>query len=115
MLETNYTRAVRMIADDIVRQIEDDHAPSRTYSRMTAGGDVVDTVRVFFADLPHNWHPAIPAGAARVALDLDPCSRRPAHECRVMFDAHDYDAGEAAADIAAAVLELIDNTAAYAR
>jgi hypothetical protein len=36
------------------------------------------------------------------------------HEARVYFEPHDYDAGQAAADIAAAVLDMIDNTAEYA-
>jgi len=113
---TDYAAAVRYAADSVLAQIEDGHAPHRQYNAHSADGQHRPSVRVFFADLPYRVHPTIPAGAVRVAVDLDPTRGRwPVHEARVFFEPHDYDAGEAAADIAAAVLDMIDNTAAYAR
>jgi hypothetical protein len=113
-LTTPYTTAVHEIADDIIRQMDDGHAPHRRSPTLAAGGYYFESVRVFYADI--HGTDMIPNGVARVALDVSPTNaRRPAHEVRVSFDAHDYDAGEAAADIAAAVLDMIDPMAAYAR
>ena len=109
--------AVQAIADDVLRQIEDNHAPHRTYTATTAAGDNWPTVRVYFADVPSRWHPLIPAGVVRVALDVAPISpRNPAHEVRVFFENTVNGRPWLAADsIAAAVLDRIDNTAEYAR
>lgn len=108
MLTTAYSTAVGRIAADVITQIIDGHAPSRTYTTWCADGIYRDSVKVYFADLPQGWHPTIPGGAVRVALDMHPIrARHPAHEARVFFEPHAYDAGEAAADIAAAVLDLI--------
>lgn len=116
MIRTEYTRAVEYIAESVIQQIEDGHAPHRQYNAQCADGEHRPSVRVYFADIPYLGHltGTVPGGAVRVAVDLAPY-RRPAHEARVFFEPHDYDAGEAAADIAAAVLELIDGTADYAR
>lgn len=116
MIQTEYTRAVEYIAESVIQQIEDGHAPHRQYNAQCADGEHRPSVRVYFADIPYSVHPTIPGGCVRVAIDLDPIRARwPVHEARVFFEPHDYDAGEAAADIAAAVLELIDGTADYAR
>ena len=115
MIQTDYSRAVLAIANDIIRQMDDGHAAARTYTTWCADGIYRDSARIFYADLPHRWHYAIPSGVARVALDLDPThASRPDNECRVTFDAHGYDAGEAAADIARAVLDLVARADAYA-
>jgi hypothetical protein len=115
MIQTDYSRAVLAIANDIVRQMDDGHAATRTYTSWCADGVHRDSARIFYADLPHRWHNAIPSGVARVALDLDPThAGRPDNECRIAFDAHGYDAGEAAADIARAVLDLVARADAYA-
>lgn len=112
MIETEYTRAVAYVADSVLAQIEDGHAPHRQYNAQSADGAYRPSVRVYFADIPHRVHPTIPGGCVRVALDLDPTRARwPVHEARVFFEPHDYDAGEAAADIAAAVLDQIGSTA----
>jgi hypothetical protein len=115
MIQNDYTRAVLAIANDIIRQMDDGHAAARTYTTWCADGVYRDSARIYYADLPHRWHKMIPAGVARVAIDLDPThASRPDHECRVCFDAHDYDAGEAAADIGRAVLDLVSRGEAYA-
>jgi hypothetical protein len=112
---TAYAAAVRYAADSVLAQIEDGHAPHRQYNSQSADGQYRPSVRVYFCDLPYRAYPTIPAGAVRVAVDLDPTRGRwPVHEARVYFEPHDYDAGQAAADIAAAVLDMIDNTAEYA-
>lgn len=112
-----YAEAVQAIADDVLRQIEDGHAPHRTHNAQSAAGDYFPVVRIYFADVPHRWHPSIPAGVVRVAFDLAPISPlHPAHEAQVFFEqtvnAQPWRAAEA---IAAAVLERIDDTADYAR
>ena len=117
----DYAAAVAAIADDIVRQLEDGDAPARRCPVLTAGGYYVETVRVYYADVigvsivgAAGGDFAIPSGVARVALDVSR-PRRPAHEVRVCFEPPS-DAGiHAAADIAAAVLDLLDPTADYAR
>ncbi len=111
---TEYAAAVRAIADDIVRQIEDGHAPHRQYNYQAASGDHLPSVRVYFADIAAEPAHGIPAGVVRVAIDLAPY-RRPAHEVRVFPDPTTGRRAGVAADIAAAVLDMIDNTAEYAR
>lgn len=116
MIETDYTRAVRYIADSVCAQIEDGHAPHRQYNAQSADGAYRPSVRVYFADIPYRAHPTIPGGCVRVALDMDATRARwPIHEARVFFEPHDYDAGEAAADIAAAVLDQIGSAAEVIR
>lgn len=115
MIQTDYSRAVLAIANDIVRQMDDGHAATRTYTSWCADGIHRDSARIFYADLPHRWHCAIPSGIARVALDLDPThASRPDNECRITFDVHHYNAGEAADDISRAVLDLVARADAYA-
>jgi hypothetical protein len=109
---TTYADAVREIADDVIRQLEDGHAASRQHNFQTAAGDYLPSVRVFFADFTAEPEHGIPAGVARVALDLAPY-RRPANEVRVLLEAPTTNG--AAHDIAAAVLDMIDHTADYAR
>ena len=112
-LETPYTRAVQYIADSVLAQIEDGSAPSREH----CAGDR-PTVRIYFADIPYLGQlcDTMPRGVVRVAVDLDPIRDSwPTHEVRVCFDAHDFDAGEAAADIAAAILRDIASTAEVVR
>ena len=76
-----------LIADDVARQIEDGHAPARTYTAQTAGGYYVETVRVFWCEFPANDQYRIPAGSVRVAFDLAwEHLRSPAHEARVYFE-----------------------------
>lgn len=76
-----------LIADDVARQIEDGHAPARTYTAQTAGGYYVETVRVFWCEFPANAQYRIPAGFVRVAIDLAwEHLRSPAHEARVYFE-----------------------------
>lgn len=76
-----------VIADDVARQIEDGHAPARTYTAQTAGGYYVETVRIFWCEFPANAQYRIPAGSVRVAFDLAwEHLRRPAHEIRVYFE-----------------------------
>jgi hypothetical protein len=116
---TDYAAAVAAIADDIIRQIEDGTAPARRCPVLTAGGYYVEAVRVYYADIVGGpW--GIPSGVARVALDVSR-PRRPAHEVRVCIEpANRTMDATAAAElaglaIAAAVLDMIDNTAEYAR
>lgn len=110
----DYAAAVAAIADDIVRQIEDGTAPVRRCPTLAAGGYYFEAVRVYYADIIGDQAHGIPRGVARVALDVSR-PRRPAHEVRVCFDppgdGTTYDADE----IAAAVLDLLDQTADYAR
>lgn len=102
------------IAADVITAMIDGDAPHRDYSAQCADGSYRPQTRIYFAELPRLYHPSIPAGAVRVAMDLDPVrARRPAHEVRVYFE-HQAADGLAAA-IAAAVLDQIDNTADYAR
>ena len=113
-----YAEAVQYVADSVVQQIEDGHAPRRDYNSQSADGAYRPSVRVCFADIPYLGHkfPKIPRGVVRVAIDLDETRRRwPVHEVRVCFDPHDFDAGQAGDDIAGEVLDMIDGTADYAR
>lgn len=108
----NYREAVQYIADSVCAQIEDGHAPHRQYNAQCADGSHMPSVRVYFCDIPYRVCDTIPGGAVRVAIDLDATRARwPVHEARVFFERHDYDAGEAADDIAAAVLDQIGSTA----
>lgn len=117
----DYAAAVAAIADDIIRQIEDGTAPARRCPALTAGGYYVEAVRIHYAEIfgvsivgATGGDFTIPAGVARIALDVSR-PRRPAHEVRVCFDPPAAAGIHAAADIAAAVLELLDPTADYAR
>lgn len=111
-----YAEAIQYVADSVCAQIEDGHAPHRQYNAQSADGAYRPSVRVYFADIPYRIFPTIPGGAVRVAIDLDPTRGRwPVHEARAFFEPHAYDAGSAAADIAAAVLDQIADTAAHAR
>jgi hypothetical protein len=118
---TTYTDAFCEIADDVIRQLEDG-APCERVRTLAAGGYYFEAVRIFYAYLParpeHGW----PAAVARVALDVSPTGgRRPAHEVRVFWDTagfgelDHYNANQWAADLAGAVLEMLDPTADYAR
>jgi hypothetical protein len=111
---TDYFSAVAAVAEDIVRQIEDGTAPARRCPVLTAGGYYVEEVRIFYADIIGGGPFQMPAGVARVALDVGR-PRRPSHEVRVCLDppgdGTTYDADQ----IAAAVLARLDSTADYAR
>ena len=112
-LETSYAKAIQHTADSVLAQIEAGTAPSREHCFGST-----PTVRVYFADIPYmgEWHNWVPRGVVRVAVDLDPIRDSwPVHEVRVCFDPHDFDAGEAGPDIAAAVLEHLAETAAIVR
>ncbi len=110
---TYYAAAVATIADDIVRQLEDG-APYVRHASLAAGGHYFEAVRVYYVDLPARCHPDIPAGVARIALDVSPSNRRrPAHEVRVCFDSPAAIAIHAADDIAHAVLDQIGSAADY--
>lgn len=111
---TTYADAVRDIAEDIVRQLEDGYAPRRRNTCVSAGGYTIEPTRTFYADVIGGQ--TLPRGVARITLDTSPINaRRPAHEVSVYLDQDGTDHGEAAADIAAAVLDMIDSTADYAR
>lgn len=118
---TQYAAAVAAIADDIIRQIEDGTAPARRCPTLAAGGHYFEAVRVYFTDVIGDQAHGIPRGVARVALDVDRThGRRYAHEVRVYFDRPAGPCGHAgttqdADEIAAAVLDLLDPTADYAR
>lgn len=128
---TDYAAAVAAIADDIVRQLEDGDAPRRRVITQAAGGHYFEPCRIFYADIVGvsvGGSFTIPAGVARIALDLDAThARNYAHEVRVCFDPpgdgrspnlarlHAAYVTDMAADIAAAVLDLLDPTADYAR
>jgi hypothetical protein len=105
-----------VIADDIIRQLEDGHAPCRRCPTLAAGGYYFESCRVYFADtLPMPDH-GIPAGVARIAIDTRPYrGRYPAHEVRVFLESPGDGSTEAADAIAAAVLDLLDPTADYTR
>ena len=110
---THYAEAVQNTADSVLAQIEANMAPSREH----CFGNT-PSVRVYFADIPYmgEWHNWIPRGVVRVAVDLDPSRDSwPVHEVRVCFDPHNYDAGEAAADITAAILKDLPSTAEVVR
>ena len=119
----DYAAAVAAIADDIVRQLEDGDAPRRRVITQAAGGHYFEPCRIFYADTigisvadSGGSSFTIPAGVACIAIDLDPSHpRRHANEVRVCFDPPAAEGIHAAADIAAAVLELLDQTADYAR
>jgi len=111
--ETSYTAAVRRLADDVIRQMEDGDAPRRRCTTLAAGGHYFENVRVYYADLAGDQAHGIPRGVVRVALDMSR-PRRPAHEVRVCFDGMTDTVYDADA-IALAVLDMIDNTANYAR
>jgi hypothetical protein len=112
-IQTPYSRAVEYVADSVLAQIEDGTAPSRQHD--CEGRPIV---RVYFADIPYLGQlcDTMPRGVVRVAVDLDPVRDSwPTHEVRVCFDPHDFDAGEAAADITAAILRDIASTAEVVR
>ena len=112
-IKTPYAEVIQHTADSVLAQIEAGTAPSREH----CFGNT-PTVRVYFADIPYmgDWHNWVPRGVVRVAIDLDPVRDSwPTHEVRVCFDPHDFDAGEAAADIAAAILRDIASTAEVVR
>ncbi len=111
--ETNYAAAVRRLADDVIRQMEDGDAPCRRCFTLTAGGYYVETVRTYYADLAGDQAHGIPRGIVRVALDVSR-PRRPAHEVRVCFDGMTDTVYDADA-IALVVLDMIGSTADYAR
>jgi len=111
---TTHAAAIREAADDIVRQLEDGQAPHRRSTTLAAGGHYFEAVRVYFADI----YPTetIPRGVARIALDVSPLNaRRPAHEVAVYLESPGDGTTYLADDIAAAVLDMIDGTADYAR
>jgi hypothetical protein len=115
---TTYADAVREIAEDVIRQMIDGEAPDRQHNYQAANGDHYPSARVFFADITANHEHGIPAGVARVSLDLAGW-RWPTHEVRVFLQPVPMPiAARACAkfadDIAAAVLDMIDNTADYA-
>lgn len=111
---TDYAAAVASIADDVIRQIEDGHAPCRRCTTLAAGGYYFETVRVYFADVGRDEAAGIPRGVVRVALDVAPY-RRPAHEVAVFLEAPGDGTTEHADNIANAVLDRLDPTADYAR
>jgi hypothetical protein len=118
MIETEYSRAVAYVADSVLAQIEDGSAPHRDYNAQCADGAYRPSVRIYFADIPYMGQlcKTMPRGVVRVAIDLDETHRRwPTHEVRVSFDPHDFDAGEAAADIARIVLDQLPATAEIVR
>lgn len=118
---TSYAAAVAAIADDIVRQLDDGEAPCRRCSTLAAGGYYFEAVRVYFAEVIGDQAHGIPRGVARVALDMERThGRRFAHEVRVYLDRPAGPCGHAgttqdAEEIAAAVLDLLNPTADYAR
>jgi len=118
---TSYADAVRDAAEDVIRQMIDGEAPDRQHNYQAANGDHYPNVRVYFADICASPAHGIPAGAARVAIDVSPTRGwQPSHEVRVFLQPVPMPiAARACAkfadDIAAAVLDMIDNTADYAR
>lgn len=110
---TTYADAIHAAADDVIRQLEDGESPPRRCPTLAAGGYYFEAVRVFFADVTADHEHGIPAGVARIALDMTPHRRRPAHEVRILLE--DPTTNDAAHDLAAAVLDMIDSTADYAR
>jgi hypothetical protein len=112
-ISTPYSRAVQYVADSVLAQIEDGSAPHRQHDFENR-----PVVRIYFADIPYLGQlcDMLPRGVVRVAVDMAPTRDAwPADEVRVCFDPHDFDAGEAAADIAAAILEQLPETAAAIR
>lgn len=115
-----YADAVREAADDVIRQLEDG-APCQRMRTLAAAGYHFEDVRVYFADVTASPARGLPAGVARVSLDVSPTrGRQPAHEVRVFLQPVPMPiaarpCAKFADDIAAAVLDMIDPTADYAR
>ena len=113
---TTYADAVRDAAEDVIRQMIDGEAPDRQHNYQAANGDHYPCVRVYFADIYASPAHGIPAGVARVVIDVSPTrGRQPAHEVRVFLDPAPVCPVDIADDLAAAVLEMLDPTADYAR
>jgi hypothetical protein len=111
-----YADVVRDAAEDVIRQMIDGGAPSRQHNYRAANGDHYPSVRVYFADIYAIPAHGIPAGVARVVIDVSPTrGRQPAHEVDVFLDPAPACPVDIAADLAGAVLEMLDPTADYAR
>lgn len=115
MTTATYRDAVHAIADDIIRQLDDGHAPARRVTSLAAGGFYFESVRVFYADVCGDASRGLPRGVCRIAIDMDAsrnASRhKRAHEVQVHIDAGSVIAAD---DIANAVADMIDTTQPYA-